>query len=162
VRHRVPVLELIDSRLAACEGDGYRYDTMPEDREAWCRSLAGLDQDANERFGATFAEANRDQRRVIVQSIQDCEGSWNDMPANRIFGLWMRYACSAFYSHPSAWNEIGFGGPAYPRGYKNIGIGRREPWEVAEVGADDPVPWAERVEAARHRHEQSDDDVSRA
>ena len=56
--------------------------------------------------------------------------------------LWMRYACTAFYSHPSAWNEIGFGGPAYPRGYKNIGLGRREPWEVAEVDADDPVPWA--------------------
>ena len=51
-------------------------------------------------------------------------------PADRVFALWMRYACDAFYSHPWAWNEIGFGGPAYPRGYKNLGIDRREPWEV--------------------------------
>ena len=77
---------------------------------------------------------------------------WNGMPAKRVFGLWMRYACTAFYAHPVAWNEIGFGGPAYPRGYKNIGIGRRERWEVAEHGAEDPVPWARRAEAARRRH----------
>ena len=64
----------------------------------------------------------------------------------------MRYACAAFYSHPWAWNEIGFGGPAYPRGYKNLGFDRREPWEVAERDADDPVPWAERTEAALRRH----------
>ena len=38
--------------------------------------------------------------------------------------------CTAFYSHPAAWNEIGFAGPAYPRGYKNLGVDRREPFEV--------------------------------
>ncbi len=67
--------------------------------------------------------------------------------------LWTRYACDAFYSHPWAWNEIGFGGPAYPRGYKNLGTGRREPWEVVERDAADPVPWAERAEKARAAHE---------
>jgi hypothetical protein len=64
----------------------------------------------------------------------------------------MRYACTAFYSHPWAWNEIGFGGPAYPRGYKNLGLDRREPWEVSERDAADPVPWAERAEASLRRH----------
>ena len=64
----------------------------------------------------------------------------------------MRYACGAFYSHPWAWNEIGFGGPAYPRGYKHLALDGREPWEVAERDAEDPVPWAERAEAAKKRH----------
>jgi hypothetical protein len=64
----------------------------------------------------------------------------------------MRYACSAFYSHPWAWNEIGFGGPAYPRGYKYLALGAREPWEVPERDARDPVPWIERAEAAKKRH----------
>ena len=54
----------------------------------------------------------------------------------------MRYACAAFYSHPWAWNEMGFGGPAYPVGYANLGLGRREHWEVAERDALDPEPWA--------------------
>ena len=38
----------------------------------------------------------------------------------------MRAVLSAFYSHPWAWNEIGFGGPAYPRGYARFGVGQRE------------------------------------
>jgi hypothetical protein len=135
---------------------------MPEDRDAWRRSLAGLDQDAASRFGHRFADASRAKRRAVVQAIQDRDGAWHDMPAKRVFGLWMRYACSAFYSHPAAWNEIGFGGPAYPRGYKNIGLGRREPWEVTAVDADDPIPWAERVEAARRRHDESFDDTDRS
>ena len=41
---------------------------------------------------------------------------------------------------PAAWNEIGFGGPAYPRGYKNLGVDKREPFEVRDAHpADDPV-----------------------
>ncbi len=42
----------------------------------------------------------------------------------------MRVILEAFYSHPWAWNEIGFGGPAYPQGYMRLGpLGVREPRE---------------------------------
>jgi hypothetical protein len=156
---RVPVVELIDARLAANEGDGYRYGDMPEDGDAWRRSLIGIDRDASMRFGTPFAQLSTAHQHVIIQAVQDCTSSWHDMPAVRVFGLWMRYACTAYYSHPCAWNEIGFGGPAYPRGYKNIGVDRREPWESPGVDAADPVPWAERVEAARRRHEGRTDDA---
>ncbi|HLI25128.1 MAG TPA: hypothetical protein VKU91_09240, partial [Acidimicrobiales bacterium] len=58
--------------------------------------------------------------------------------------------------HPWAWNEMGFGGPAYPRGYKALGIDQRERWEVADHGGDpdggDPVHWAERRERALREH----------
>ena len=67
------------------------------------------------------------------------------MPAKHVWSLWTRYACAAFYSHPWAWNEIGFGGPAYPRGYKNIGVDEREPWEVPKRPRVDPEP----IESAR-------------
>ena len=48
---------------------------------------------------------------------------------------------------------MGFGGPAYPRGYKNMGIDRREEWERPEIDAEDPGPWAERRESAQRAHE---------
>jgi hypothetical protein len=51
----------------------------------------------------------------------------------------MRDVLSAFYSHPWAWSEIGFGGPAYPRGYARMGIGQRESWEGAQAFERDPV-----------------------
>ena len=59
----------------------------------------------------------------IIEGVRLCKGNWHGLPAARVFSLWMRYACSAFYSHPWAWNEIGFGGPAYPRGYKYLASG---------------------------------------
>ena len=34
---------------------------------------------------------------------------------------------------PTAWNEIGFGGPASPRGYVRMDFDRRDPWEAAEA-----------------------------
>ncbi len=67
-------------------------------------------------------------------------GDWHGLRASHVWSMWTRYACTAFYAHPAAWNEIGFPGPAYPRGYKNAGVGKREPFEVADASpADDPV-----------------------
>ena len=40
----------------------------------------------------------------------------------------------AYYAHPYAWDEIGFGGPAYPRGYFALNNGAPEPWEPRESG----------------------------
>ena len=135
---RVPVVELVDARLAARDGDGYRYEEMPEDGEAWRASLAALDEAASARWGSPFADIDRSHRCELVREVQAERGSWHGLPAVRVFELWMRYACTAFYSHPWAWNEIGFGGPAYPRGYVNLGIDRREHWEVEEVRVPSP------------------------
>jgi hypothetical protein len=43
---------------------------------------------------------------------------------------------AAFYSHPWAWSEIGFGGPAYPRGFARLGAGQREQWESRPFAVD--------------------------
>jgi hypothetical protein len=34
--------------------------------------------------------------------------------------------CSAYYSHPRAWSEMGFSGPANPRGYVRMCFDRRD------------------------------------
>jgi hypothetical protein len=150
---RVPVVAMIDARLAEGMTDGWHYDDMPEDGEAWRRSLAALDDDARQATGQGFSELGVGQQNDRLEAVRTHSGHWHGLPAARVWELWLRYACSAFYSHPLAWNEIGFGGPAYPRGYKNAGLDKREPWEVPEVDAEDPVPWAQRVKAARDRHQ---------
>ena len=141
---KVPVFEMIDQRLAAGSTDGWHFDDMPPDNETWRASLAEL---ARLNFAALDPKAQHD----LLESVREAE-SFGGLPAARVWDLWLRYACTAYYSHPWAFNEIGFGGPAYPRGYKNIGVGKREPWEVEEVDAEDPIPWVNRVEAARRRH----------
>jgi hypothetical protein len=149
---RVPVFEVIDQRLAERRGDGFRYEDLPHDPEAWRQSIAALNDSALNDFGRPFSQLRHRQQRGIIEAVRVCKGKWHGLPAERLFSLWMRYACSAFYAHPWAWNEIGFGGPAYPRGYKYLALGGREPWEVEERDAQDPVPWAERAEGAKKRH----------
>ncbi|MBA3956338.1 MAG: gluconate 2-dehydrogenase subunit 3 family protein [Acidimicrobiia bacterium] len=147
---RVPVLDMIDARLAAGQTDGWHYDSLPPDADAWRTSLVALDDDARAHADSGFGELDMATQKSVLEAIRTNENDWHGLAANRIWSMWMRYACAAFYSHPWAWNEIGFGGPAYPRGYKNAGLDRREPWEVAEHGAD-AMAWEARLEAARQR-----------
>jgi hypothetical protein len=44
----------------------------------------------------------------------------------------LRQITGVYYAHPYAWDEIGFGGPAYPRGYFALNNGAPEPWEAKE------------------------------
>jgi hypothetical protein len=136
---RIPVLEMVDTRLAAGETDGWRYADMPEDGQAWRDTLSYLDADADARCGTTFAAAPEKDQEVLLQSVLDGT-DWHGLPAAHVWSLWTRYACTALYSHPYAWDEIGFPGPAYPLGYKNAGVGRLEPFEVPDARpAEDPA-----------------------
>ncbi|HZD88840.1 MAG TPA: gluconate 2-dehydrogenase subunit 3 family protein, partial [Pseudolabrys sp.] len=44
----------------------------------------------------------------------------------------LREIVGIYYAHPDAWSEIGFGGPASPRGYVRLAENRRDPWEAVE------------------------------
>jgi len=153
---RIPVVALVDARLAAGETDGWHYDDMPPDPQAWRLTLAALEADAHRTHQERFARLDAGAQGTLVQAVFDAgrrSQHWHDWPAKRVWSLWTRYACAAFYSHPWAWNEIGFGGPAYPRGYKNLGLDSPERWEVPDAGAHEPGAFAARVEGARRAHE---------
>jgi len=140
---RIPVAEMVDAKLAAGRLDGYRYEDMPDDRDTWHLVLAGLDETARRRFGACFAELDDDSREGIVAELAAGRlqgGSWDRLHVGRAWSVCMRAILAAFYSHPWAWNEIGFGGPAYPRGFMRLGpVGAREPFERPGATDEDPV-----------------------
>ncbi|MGA4838711.1 gluconate 2-dehydrogenase subunit 3 family protein [Streptomyces sp. G45] len=127
----MPVLADIDARLARHDGDGWRYADLPDDGDAWRRSLAALDADARARHdGRGFAALGHGDRHRLLTHVRHLgPRDWHGMPAARVWTLWTRYACAAFWAHPATWAETGFGGPAYPRGYVRLGRGLREPWE---------------------------------
>ena len=138
---RIPVVVLIDARLARGETDGWRYADLPQDAQAWRDSLHHLDEDAQGKYATPFARCAAEEQRALIQAVQDAgSADWHGLNAAHVWSLWTRYACTAFYSHPAVWDEIGFSGPAYPRGYKNLGVGSREPFEVPDHHpGDDPV-----------------------
>jgi hypothetical protein len=138
---KVAVVPQVDARLAEQLTDGWRYADMPEDGQAWRDTLRYLDKDTQASCSRTFAQAPAEDQRAVIQAVQDLGAKdWHGLNAAHVWSLWTRYVSTAFYAHPSAWNEIGFPGPAYPRGYKNPGVDAREPFEVADARpARDPV-----------------------
>jgi Gluconate 2-dehydrogenase subunit 3 len=125
----------IGRRLESGETDGWHYDDMPEDVIAWRRSLQALDEESRLRGDTTFDELDSNSRHRILTGVTDSAAStWHGMAGAKVWNMWLRYACTAFYAHPDSWNEIGFPGPAYPRGYKNPGVDKLEPFEVADAG----------------------------
>jgi hypothetical protein len=136
-RPPVPVAAMIDTKMAQNETDGYRMASLPKMQEAWRRGLAALDADAHERHGGRFHTLSIAQQNGLLQHMQEGEltgPAWGGMPCKVFFEHRMVHdIVAAYYAHPTAWNEIGFGGPASPRGYVRIGANRRDPWEAAEA-----------------------------
>ncbi len=139
---KIPVLNMVDAKLFAGKLDGFRYADLPDDRETWRRVAVGLDVATRQHGTADFASAPDEVQRTVVQAFSEGElhgQVWDELPCDRAWSVVMRAVLSAFYSHPWAWNEIGFGGPAYPRGYARFGVGQRENWEGEPAFELDPV-----------------------
>ena len=138
---RIPVLAQIDRKLADGRLEGYRYVGMPDDRDTWLLVAEGLNVAAREVGADSYASAPIATQTEIMDAFAAGElagGPWDRLDVKRAWSVVMRSVVEAFYAHPWAWNEIGFGGPAYPRGYASLGIGLSEAWEGKEAAANDP------------------------
>lgn len=139
---RIPVLEMVDEKLYENRLDGFRFHDMPPDPQTWKLVALKLDETAAREGGDPqegFAGLDEETQCRIVDAFSKGELDWGDLPVEKAWSVVMRAALSEFYSHPWAWNEIGFGGPAYPRGYARLGSGQREHWEHPPEFELDPV-----------------------
>ena len=136
-RPQVPLAGMIDMRLHANAGDGFRYARLPPLRDAWLTGLDALDKESKMRHELPFASIERDARNALLKQWQHGELNsehWHGMDSQLFFTQRvLPDICGAYYSHPYAWNEIGFGGPASPRGYVRMYYDRRDPWEAVEA-----------------------------
>lgn len=135
--HQIPILPVIDERLHAGRIDGYRYEGMPPDGEAYRLGLQAIDAIAQHLHGKPFVDLGPREQDEVLKTLHDgrppaAEEIWRRMSAKHYWSMLLQDAADAYYAHPYAWDEIGFGGPAYPRGYMRQENGQPEPWEVAE------------------------------
>lgn len=134
---RIPIVNFIDERLFENKINGYRYDDMPDDREAHKLGMQAIDLTAKQLYGEHFIILNASRQELILKSIHDglqvaAHDIWSRMPVKRYWHFLVQDCVTAYYAHPWAWDEIGFGGPAYPRAYTRLENGLPEPWEVDE------------------------------
>ena len=136
-RPPVPLAAMIDARLHEDQGDGYRDARLPPMGEAWRRGLAALDAEAMARHDIHFHALARDRQDDLLHAMEKGElkhDAWGDMPCKVFFKQRvLSDIVRGYYAHPTAWNEIGWGGPASPRGYVRLNTDRRDPWEAAEA-----------------------------
>lgn len=139
-RPPVPVAGLIDTKLLQDVQDGFRAEDMPRQRTAWQRGLQALDAEAQAAHGSAFRTLTAEQQIDLLLQMKGGtlkHTAWNGMsPAHFFKQRLLHDIVVAYWSHPIAWNEIGWGGPASPRGYVRMGYDERDPWEPAEAHGD--------------------------
>ena len=132
---KVPIVPWIDEKLYEDRRDGYRYEGLPPQRDAWRLGIAGVDETARALFaGTVFTElvttAQDDVLRLIATGTPP-GATWTRMPAARFFtSMLCPTIVAVYYAHPLAWNEIGYSGPASPRGHVRKWENGVDPWEV--------------------------------
>jgi hypothetical protein len=117
--------------------DGYRYEDMPSDQEAHRLGLRAIEETAMAIHSQHFVDLDRLKQDFVLKSLHDgkklaAPEIWSRMNIERFWLLLVQDCVQAYYAHPWAWDEIGFGGPAYPRAYMRLERGDPEPWEVEE------------------------------
>jgi hypothetical protein len=129
-----PVANWIDADLHHGAGEGFRHHGIPPLQQAWRQGMAGLQAHARTRHGSAFAELSPDTQDAVLRELQQGETDaslFGDTPPQHFLThMLLKAAAAHFYSTPQAWSEIGFGGPASPRGYVRLGLDQWDPWEA--------------------------------
>jgi hypothetical protein len=143
VADRIPIVPWIDDKLHEDRRDGFRYDGMPPQREAWRWGLAGIDETAGALFtGKRFIDLDGPSQDEVLRRVEHGDppgATWATLPAGRFFqSILCMTIVKTYYTHPTAWNEVGYSGPSSPRGHMRIWEGGVDPWEAHEP-EDTPV-----------------------
>ncbi len=126
----------IDDRVYRNLGEGFRSESAPPLQESWRRGLAGVDGEAHRLFSMAFPFLGLNAREQTLRAIQSGAvdaALWRPLdPAGFFTDMLLKTVAGLAYAHPLAWSDIGFGGPASPRGYVRLGFDARDPWEAKE------------------------------
>ena len=133
----VPIVPWIDALLFSNQTPGYRYADMPPMRDAWRQGLKAITAEARNRYGTDFAQLSAEYQDELLQDIENNRVDsryWGSLPPGGFFKHHLlKEVVGIYYSHPDAWSEIGYGGPASPRGYARLGPDEQDPWEAEEL-----------------------------
>src|SRR5687767_7410410 len=130
----IPIIPWIDQKLYMDQRDGFRYEGLPPQREAWRSGLAGIEETSLIEFQTSFANLPRENQDHVLAHIQ--EGNppgeiWQKLPAKLFFQeMLCKHIVRTFYTNPATWNLIGYSGPSAIRGHVRKGEGEIDEWEA--------------------------------
>lgn len=120
----------IDRRVRSAVGEGQRKPGVPPEADLVRLGLAALELVVRTRHGQGFAACEARQQVAILSALQKGEvAEMQGSPQKELFKKLLGLGVDACASHPAVWSEMGYAGPAYPRGYYRLDRGVRDPWE---------------------------------
>ena len=123
----------VDQRLAEGRADGWRYDALPPDREAYKLGLGGIQQIAQALFQTDFEALPADKQDAVLQALATGNPpgeNWRSLPAGRFFEELLAELTETYYAHPWAQEEINYVGYADLPAWTKIGLNEKEAREV--------------------------------
>jgi gluconate 2-dehydrogenase gamma chain len=123
----------VDQRLAEGRADGWRYDALPPDREAYRMGLGGIQEIAQAQFQADFPALTAEQQDAVMQALASGTPpgpTWATLDAGRFFEEMLAELTETYYAHPIAQEEIGYVGMADLPAWSKIGLNEKEDREV--------------------------------
>jgi hypothetical protein len=98
--------------------------------------MDAIEAEAQHRYRRSFHRLDPVEQDLLLHALEQNETeapAWHGLPSQSFFrDVVLRAMVEIYYAHPAAWSEIGFGGPASPRGYVRLGANRRDEWEGVE------------------------------
>lgn len=109
-KFKIKIAESIDKSLSNRK-TGVKYGQDPWRGDFYKKGL--------EMLGESFSES------WLKKEFENPKESF----LSRFLRLVLQDSISIYYSHPFAWDKIGFPGPAYPEGYSYLGCLEKDIWE---------------------------------
>jgi gluconate 2-dehydrogenase gamma chain len=126
----------IDQRLVDGRADGWRYDALPPDREAFRLGLGGIQEIAQELFKIDFLQLTTEQQDAVLKALADSQPpgpTWQELNAGRFFEELLCELTETYYAHPLAQEEIGYVGLADQPSWTKIGLNEYESREPRAI-----------------------------
>lgn len=128
------VLDHMDQTLHQSPGESQRKAGVPEASELIRSGLKAIEQGTRTLYESSFKDLDAPRQKQYLQQISESIAEppdvWNSIPQEALFKKLLNLTVESYCSHPKVWSEIGYAGPAYPRGYVRAQLGQLDPWEA--------------------------------
>ncbi|GED71427.1 hypothetical protein BRE01_51290 [Brevibacillus reuszeri] len=140
--HRLEVLTFVtqhlDDSAASPIGESQRKVGVPPKKELYRLGLAGVEAESHSMYKVSFVALKPEEQERVLQAVESGNTqngqAWSEVAPADFFKKLLHDTVGAYYSHPLVWSDIGYGGPAYPRGYVRVEKGLTDPWEAKANG----------------------------
>lgn len=132
------IIHHCDSKLSSNVGEDQRKFGTPCETKVIREGLKALDRTARQTYKKDFGSLEEEEQLKLLQDLSKGQApqipDWSKTPQKELFKKLAVTIVSAYYSHPDIWSEIGYAGPAYPRGYIRVELQVTDPWEAKRSG----------------------------